>query len=100
VDILGKEWQVYVGQSWIGTLTPTGADEDWYYADFTEGDAWGNFAPWFRRAVDAFHAGDDVGWQSTYGQLIAMGIEMHADDGDSYASFTLFVDGGSAWFVI
>jgi hypothetical protein len=100
VDILDKEWQVYVGQSWIGTLTPTGADDEWYYADFSEGDAWGNFAPWFKQAVDAFEAEDDVAWQGIYSQLIAMGLEMRADDGETYTSFTLYVDGDSAWFVI
>ena len=100
MDILGKEWQVFVGQSWIGTLTPTGADDDWYYADFTAGDAWGNFAPWFQQAIDAFEAEDDVAWESIYSQLVAMGITMRADDGETYTSFTLYVDGDSAWFVI
>ena len=77
-----------------------GADDDWYYADFTEGDAWGNFAPWFKQAVEAFEAEDDVAWESIYAQLVAMGIEMRADDGESYTSFTLYVDGDTAWFVI
>jgi hypothetical protein len=99
VGITDKVWQVYVGDSWIGTLTPTGADDNWYYADFTQGDAWGNFAPWFKQAFEAHQAGDEATWQNVYSQLTLMGLTITADDGEAYDNPTLHIDGNSAWFV-
>ena len=100
MSILDKTWHVYVGGSYIGTLTPTGSDDHWYYADFTQGDAWGNFAPWFKQAVDAFNAGDNAKWEGVYSQLTAMGLTLSSDDGEAYDAPTLHIDGGSAWFVV
>ena len=64
--MLNKVWHVYVGDSWVGTLTPTGSDESWFYANFNQGDAWGNFAPWFQRAMECHNCGDDAGWHNWY----------------------------------
>jgi hypothetical protein len=100
VSILDKTWHLYVGQSWVGSLMPTGSDDNWYYADFTEGDAWGNFRPWFVKAVEAQQAGDEGAWQATYEQLSFMGMALVADDGERYDSPTVFINGGSAWFVV
>lgn len=100
VDILDTIWYLYVGQSWIGTLTPTGADDSWYYAEFTEGDAWGNFAPWFIKAYKAYAAGDEQGWQNVYNQLYMMGLSLVAESGAAYENPTVLVDGGNAWFVV
>ncbi len=100
MSIQDKVWHVYVGQSWIGTLTPTNADANWYYATFTPGDAWGNFAPWFQKAVEAHKAGDEAGWQQWYSQLTTMGVSIAADDGESYQNPTIHIDGGNAWFVV
>jgi hypothetical protein len=100
VGITDKVWQIYVGDSWIGTLTPTGADDNWYYADFTQGDAWGNFAPWFKQAFEAHQAGDEATWQNVYSQLTLMGLTITADDGEAYDNPTLHIDGNSAWFVV
>jgi hypothetical protein len=97
---LGKIWHVYVGDSWVGTLTPTGADDQWYYAQFSEGDAWGNFAPWFERAVECINCGDDSGWHTWYSQLTAMGIVITSEDGESYRNPTLHIHGNDAWFVL
>jgi hypothetical protein len=100
VSILDKTWHIYLGGSHIGTLTPTGADDNWYYANFTQGDAWGNFAPWFQQALTAFNAGDSAKWEGIYSQLTMMGLSLHADDGESYANPTLHIDGGTAWFTV
>lgn len=96
--MLDKVWHLYIGQSWLGTLTPTGADDNWYYADFTQGDAWGNFAPWFNKAAEAQMSGGD--WESVYQQLYHMGLSLVADDGETYERPQVFVDGGSAWFIV
>ncbi len=98
--VLDKVWQVYVGEAWIGTLSPTGSDSEWYYADFAQGDDWGNFAPWFDQAAAAFKAGDDSAWQNWHGQLTAMGLTITADDGESVHNPTLTINGSNAWFVI
>lgn len=100
MSVLDKVWHVYVGQSWVGTLTPTGADESWCYADFSPGDAWGNFAPWFIKAAEAFNAGDEARWQSVYDQLMLMGVTLAADDGESYYNPTVITDGNSGCFAI
>ena len=100
MSITDKTWHVYVGESWIGSLTPSGADDDWYYADFSQGDAWGNFAPWFQQAVEAHKAGDEATWQNVYSQLTAMGLTIRADDGESYNNPTIHIDGGNAWFIV
>ncbi len=100
VAITDKVWHVYVGQSWIGTLTPTNADNQWYYASFAPGDAWGNFAPWFAQAVQAHTAGDQAGWEKVYQQLTLMKLTLSADDGESYANPTLHIDGANAWFTV
>ncbi len=99
MGISDKTWHLHVGGSWVGTLTPTGSDDTWYYASFSQGDAWGNFAPWFEQAAKAQQAGD-AGWQTTYDQLIAMGVTISADDGETYQNPTVLIDGGSAWFVV
>ncbi len=95
-----KNWHIYIGNSYIGTLTPTGADDQWYQATFTAGDAWGNFAPWFNQAFAAHQSGDQAGWQNVYQQLTLMGLTITADDGESYSNPTILIDGGSAWFVV
>lgn len=100
MDVLATTWYLYVGQSWIGTLTPTGADEDWYFADFAEGDAWGNFAPWFIKAYEAYADGDDAGWQSVYDQLNMMGMSLVAESGETFENPTVLIDGPNAWFVV
>ena len=100
MGILGAVWHLYVGQSWVGTLTPTGADETWYYADFVEGDAWGNFAPWFTTAFEAFQSGDEEAWQNIFGQLHMMGMALVAESGATYENPTVLIDGSSAWFVV
>lgn len=100
MSITDKVWHIYVGSSHIGTLMPTGADENWYYASFAQGEAWGNFAPWFKQALDAHQSGDQDAWESIYSQLTMMGLTMTADDGESYTSPTLHIDGGNAWFVV
>ena len=100
MSVLDKVWHVYVGQSWVGTLTPTGADGSWYYADFSPGDAWGNFAPWFIKAAEAFNAGDEAGWQSVYDQLMLMGVTLVADDGESYHNPIMIMDGNSVRFAV
>lgn len=96
--MLDKTWHLYIGQSWLGTLTPNGSDDNWYYADFTEGDAWGNFAPWFKQAAEAQKSGGD--WEAVYQQLYMMGLSLVADDGESFENPAVFVDGSSAWFVV
>jgi len=98
--MLDKSWHIFVGESWVGTLHPTGADDDWIQADFEEGDAWGNFAPWFIKAAEAYADGDEAGWQSWISQLVAMGLTLRADDGESYASPTVIIEGGQAWFAV
>ena len=100
MSITEKLWQVYVGQSWIGTLSPTGSDDNWFYADFTEGDGWGNFAPWFKNAIEAHKSGDNATWETTYQQLTMMGLTISAEDGESYSNPTLHIDGASAWFIV
>jgi len=100
VSVLDKQWYVYIGQSWIGTLTPTGSDHDWIYADFAQGDAWGNFAPWFQQSLAAFHRGDHDEWNKWYSQLIMMGLTIRADDGESHHHLTLHIDGSKAWFTL
>ena len=100
MSILDKPWHIYVGDSWIGTLMPTTSDDTWYYADFSEGDAWGNFAPWFKQAYEAFRAEDDAAWQNIYSQLRLMGLALRSDDGESHANVTVHIDGSSAWFVV
>ncbi|HEC24107.1 MAG TPA: hypothetical protein ENI95_14440 [Chloroflexi bacterium] len=100
MSILDKVWHVYVGDSWIGTLAPTGADDSWYYADFTEGDAWGNFAPWFREALAAFQAEDAEALEKVYSQLWLMGLVISAEDGESYTNPTVYIDGANAWFSV
>lgn len=95
--MLGKTWYVYVGSSWVGTVDPVGNSGDWIEANFHEGDHWGNFAPWFTRAFDAYHAGDDGTWDDVYGQLATMGIVLEAEDGERYENPTLLINGGSAW---
>jgi len=100
VSILDNDWLIYVGDTWIGTLAPTGSDDDWYYADFTPGDGWGNFAPWFQQAVEAHKAGNDNDWNSIYSQLLSMGLTISADNGESYNGPTLHIDGSQAWFVV
>jgi hypothetical protein len=100
VAITDKVWNVYIGQSWIGTLTPTSADNQWYYADFTPGDAWGNFAPWFLQAVQAHKSGDEDGWKSIYQQITLMNLTIAADDGESYTNPSLHIDGAHAWFIV
>jgi hypothetical protein len=98
--MLSKSWYVFVGESWVGTLHPTGSDDEWIQADFEEGDAWGNFAPWFVKAAEAYQAGDEPGWQSWTLQLTAMGLSLRADDGESFSSPTIIIDGGQAWFAV
>lgn len=100
VSVLDKAWHLYVGQSWVGTLTPTGSDETWYQASFSPGDGWGNFAPWFQRAYEAFSNGDEAGWNNWYSQLSQMGLVLTADDGESYQNPTIHIDGSSAWFLV
>ena len=100
MDVLNTLWHLYVGQSWVGTLTPTDADDTWYYAVFSQGDAWGNFAPWFVKAYEAYAAGDEAGWQNVYDQLYLMGMTLVAEDGDAYENPTVLVDGSQAWFVV
>ena len=98
MSIMEKNWHIYVGDSWIGTLTPVGADGDWIEADFAEGNGWGNFAPWFQKTADAYHAGNDDEWDNWYSQLTAMGLIIEADDGEAYTNPTLIIEGNSAWF--
>jgi hypothetical protein len=93
-----KAWHITVGGTWIGTLTPTGSDGQWVTASFTQGDAWGNFAPWFSQAYAAFSAGDEAGWQNVYNQLTMMKIAIAADDGETYATPIIHIDGSNAWF--
>lgn len=93
-----KTWQITVGGTWIGTLTPTGADGQWVTAAFAPGDGWGNFAPWFSQAYAAFSGGDEAAWQATYSQLTMMGLAITADDGESVANPTIHIDGSNAWF--
>lgn len=100
MSIQDKTWHLYVGDSWLGTLTPTGADSDWHYAAFTPGDAWGNFKPWFIQAADAHKAGDDAAWNNVFSQLTVMGLALVADDGERYDNPTVVVDGSNAWFVV
>jgi hypothetical protein len=100
VSIMDKAWNLYIGESWLGTLTPTESDDNWYYADFAEGDAWLNFRPWFLQALEAQQAGDDAAWRAVYDQLYAMNLVLAADDGETFASPTVFIDGGSAWFIV
>lgn len=100
MSITEKVWHIYIGESWLGTLTPTGADENWYYADFGEGDAWGNYRPWFMQALEAHQAGDDASWENIYSQLLMMGLALVADDGETYQEPTIHIDGGSAWFLV
>lgn len=100
MDVLNTLWHLYVGQSWVGTLTPTDADDTWYYAVFSQGDAWGNFAPWFVKAYEAYAAGDEAGWQNVYDQLYLMGMALVAEDGDAYENPTVLVEGSQAWFVV
>jgi hypothetical protein len=97
---MDKQWHVYVGQSLIGTLIPTGCDDTWYYADFNQSDAWGNFAPWFQKAAEASNGGDDAEWNKWYSQLTMMGLAITADDGESHANPTLNIDGQKAWFTL
>ena len=99
MSALEKVWHVYVGDSWVGTLTPTGSDDEWYYANFSQGDAWGNFAPWFQHATEAYNGGDEAGWHNWYSQITAMGLLISSDDGESYRNPTLHIDGDNAWFV-
>lgn len=100
MDVLNTLWYLYVGQSWVGTLTPTGAEDGWYFATFLEGDAWGNFAPWFVKAYEAYSAGDEAGWQRVYDQLCLMGLVLVAEDGDAYENPTILIDGSQAWVVV
>ncbi len=100
MSALDKTWHIYIGGSWLGTLTPTTADDQWYIADFTPGDAWGNFAPWFERAFEAFQNGDQPGWDNWYSQLTAMGVDLTAEDGETHHNPTLHIDGQQAWFLI
>ncbi|NDJ53378.1 MAG: hypothetical protein GYB68_09880 [Chloroflexi bacterium] len=93
-----KVWHMFIGDSWLGTLTPTGADDSWYYADFNAGDSWGNFAPWFEQAVAAHMSGDDAGWENVYSQLLTMGLILSSDDGEVLNGPTVHIDGSSAWF--
>lgn len=99
MSALDKVWHVYIGSSWVGTLTPTGSDDEWYYADFAAGDAWGNFAPWFQSAYECYRGGDEVGWHNWFAQLTAMGLTLSADDGEAYRNPTLHIDGTRAWFI-
>ena len=92
-----KTWQITVGGTWIGTLTPTGSDGQWVTATFSPGDGWGNFAPWFAQAYAAFSGGDEAAWQTTYSQLTMMGLAITADDGESLSSPTIHIDGANAW---
>jgi hypothetical protein len=98
VALTDKAWHISVGDTVIGSLTPTGADGQWVTATFAPGDGWGNFAPWFSQAYAAFAAGDEAGWQTTYTQLTTMGLAITADDGETYASPTIHIDGTNAWF--
>lgn len=98
--IVHKVWHLYVGGSWIGTLTPTGEDANWVYAEFRQGDAWGNFAPWFRKAYDAHRIGNDAAWEDVYTQLISMDLVITSDDGERYESPTIHIDGRQAWFFV
>jgi hypothetical protein len=82
------------------TLTPTGSDDQWYTASFSPGDAWGNFAPWFQKAYEAFSQGDEAGWDGWYSQLTRMGLTLSSDDGESYQNPTIHVDSDRAWFVV
>jgi hypothetical protein len=100
VSITEKVWHITIGSSWVGSLTPTGADGDWYTAEFTEGDAWGNFAPWFRQAYAAYTAGDEATWRNMALQFQIMGLAISADDGESYANPAILIDGSSAWFAV
>lgn len=100
MSVLGKVWHVYVGGSWVGTLTPTGTQGDWVEASFSPGDAWGNFAPWFIQAAEAFGAEDEESWQSPLSQLAMMGVSLVADDGETHANPTVITDGSSGWFAV
>lgn len=99
MSVLDNVWHLYIGQSWLGTLTPFEVGGDWIVAEFAQGDAWGNFAPWFVTAAKAFEVGDEEGWQTVYGQLAAMGIALVSDDGETLDSPTVITDGATAWFV-
>ncbi len=100
MSVLDKVWHLYIGQSWLGTLTPVNVDGDWVVAEFAQGDAWGNFAPWFVNSAKAFEEGDDEGWQLVYGQLSAMGIALVADDGETVEGPTVITNGDTAWFAV
>jgi hypothetical protein len=97
VALTDKAWQITVGGTWIGTLTPTGADGGWVTASFAPGDGWGNFAPWFAQGYAAFAAGDEAGWKNVYSQLTTMGVAITADDGETHANPTIHIDGSNAW---
>jgi hypothetical protein len=101
LSVLDTVWHLYVGSSWIGSLAPTGVDGEWVHAEFNEGDAWGNFAPWFQQAAEAYNAGDDDGWDDIYGQLYMMGMTLAPDDGgEVIPNPTVIVDGPDAWFIV
>ncbi len=100
MSVLDKTWNLYVGQSWIGALTPTGSENEWVLASFAQGDGWGNFAPWFQKAYDAFSSGDEAGWDNWYSQLTRMGLVLSSDDGEAYQNPTVHIDGTHAWFVV
>ncbi len=100
VSLPGKVWHVYVGQSWVGTLTPTGQDGDWIGAGFSQGDAWGNFAPWFVKAAEAHQSGSEADWQEAQSQLAMMGVTLVSDDGETHANPTVITDGISGWFAV
>lgn len=97
---MDKDWHLYLGGSYLGTLQPTEADDHWTYAQFAAGDAWGNFAPWFQNAVQAHLNGDDATWAEVYGQIQAMGIYIEAEDGEAFNDLTVHIDGHSAWFAV
>jgi hypothetical protein len=100
VALTDKTWHLYVSGTWLGTLTPSGTDGGWCIASFSPGDGWGNFAPWFEKAYQAFQAGDDAGWQAVYQQLTLMKLSISADDGESHANPTVHISGGNAWFSV
>lgn len=100
MGVLGTVWRLYVGSSLIGTLIPTGVDGEWVHAEFSAGDVWGNFAPWFRKAAEAYHAGDNPAWNELHAQLYMMGMTLTRDDGgETIRNPTVIVDGPDAWFI-
>jgi hypothetical protein len=100
MGLVEQKWHVYVGDTWLGTLTPTGEHEGWVGADFEPSDNWDNFSPWFAQAYDAHQNGDTGEWERIYSQIETMGLTITADSGETYDNPTLLVSEGEAWFAV